>query len=199
MIAIIDYGIGNLRSVQKAFEHIGETAEVTGDPGRIRAASHVLLPGVGAFAAGMRGLAQTGLDQAVRQAAASGKPLLGICLGMQLLFEGSEEGGDPRGLGLIPGRVTRMRPNGLKVPHVGWNDLSLADSPLWAGLGSHPYAYFVHSYYLADAHAPCAIATATYGAPFVAAVHQGNLWGMQFHPEKSGDAGLTMLRNFARL
>ncbi len=199
MIAIIDYGIGNLRSVQKAFEHIGETAEVTSDPARIRSASHVLLPGVGAFAAGMRGLTACGLEETVMQIAASGRPLLGICLGMQLLFEGSEEGGDPRGLGLISGRVTRMRPAGLKVPHVGWNDLTLTDAPLWDGLSGTSYAYFVHSYCQADVTARCVLATTTYGTPFVAAVRQDNLWGMQFHPEKSGDAGLTMLRNFARL
>ena len=196
MIAIVDYGMGNLRSVQKAFEFLGVPAEITADAGRIAQADHVVLPGVGAFRDAMRRLKDTGLDQAVSGAARRGVPLLGICLGMQLMFEHSEENGHYDGLGLFPGSVTRFPDAGLKIPHMGWNTLQTRPCPLFDG-GMRPFVYFVHSYCVADISDEWTAAICEYGIPFTAAVCRGNVMATQFHPEKSGDAGLDMLRRFA--
>ena len=196
MIAIIDYGMGNLRSVQKAFEFLGFEAVITDSPAAIAAADHVVLPGVGAFCDAMERLRQTGLDQAVLQAASSGKPLLGICLGMQMMFEHSEENGYYDGLGLFPGTITKFEDRGLKIPHMGWNTLKTRDCPLF-DQGDDPCVYFVHSYCMADVSDDFTAASCEYGQSFTAAVCRGNVMATQFHPEKSGEAGLNMLRRFA--
>jgi len=201
MIVIIDYGMGNLRSVQKAIEAVGHSAEVSADPEEVRRASHVILPGVGAFADAMAELRRTGLDQAFIAAVKAGKPCLGVCLGLQLLFDESLEDGEHAGLGLLPGRVVRFaeRP-GLKVPHMGWNTLRIRQPvPLLNGLGPEPSVYFVHSYH-AMPDRPTDIAAETdYPDPFAALVWRDNLMACQFHPEKSQQVGLTMYANFARL
>ena len=196
MIAIIDYGMGNLRSVQKAFEHLGFDACITDDAEQILSADHVVLPGVGAFRDAMSRLQETGLDSVVKQAAERGTPLLGICLGMQLMFEHSEENGFYDGLGLFPGTVTRFPAMGLKVPHMGWNQLQTRDCVLF-DRGDDPCVYFVHSYCMADISDEWTAATCDYGMPFTAVISRGNVMATQFHPEKSGDAGLRMLRRFA--
>ena len=196
MIAIIDYGMGNLRSVEKALAYLGQLSEITDDPKRVLAADHVILPGVGAFRDAMTRLKDTGLADAAREVARLKKPLLGICLGMQLLFEGSEEGGYHEGLGLLPGTVVRFPEMSLKVPHMGWNTLDTRDCVLFDG-GLHPYVYFVHSYFMPDVSPEWTAATATYGVPFTAVAQRENVLGAQFHPEKSGEDGLDMLRRFA--
>lgn len=200
MIALVDYGMGNLRSVEKACRLLGYACQITAKPEGLVKADAVILPGVGAFGQAMQNLRNTGLYLAVREAAASGKPFLGICLGMQLLFAESTEYGTHQGLGLLPGSVTRF-PEGLKVPHMGWNQLTYLRGPLFAGVPEQTPVYFVHSYF-----APTGAYTAAaceYSLPFSAAV-QGegnlcNLFGTQFHPEKSGEAGLRILGNFCRL
>jgi glutamine amidotransferase len=205
MITIVDYGVGNLRSVQKALERVGATAVVSDDPDALEAARGVVLPGVGAFGDGMAELRRRGLVEPLRRWAAAGRPLLGICLGMQLLFDSSEEMGDHQGLGLLPGRVVRFPPGDLKVPHVGWNQLRLAGSssqgkdPLLAGIADGAYAYFVHSYYAEPAEPGDVLATTDYGLSFAAVVGRGRVWGAQFHPEKSQEVGLQLLSNFWRL
>ena len=196
MIAIIDYGMGNLRSVQKAFQYLGCEATITDDPGCIRAADHVVLPGVGAFCDAMLRLRETGLDQSVLASAEAGKPLLGICLGMQMMFEASEENGHYQGLGLFPGTITRLEDHGLKIPHMGWNDIRTMDCPLFPK-GEDPCVYFVHSYCAAEIDDRWTAATCEYGQVFTAAVCRENVMATQFHPEKSGEAGLAMLRRFA--
>ena len=191
MIAIVDYGAGNLHSVSKALAALGLEARVTGDPGEIEAARAVVLPGVGAFGDCMGGLRERGLVETVRRAAGSGRPFLGICLGMQLLFEWGEEGDGGPGLGLLPGRVVRLEPEGLKIPQMGWNSLQLTrPSPLWEEMTPGTYVYFVHSYHARPADPSVVAATVDYGGEVVAAVERGNLFGVQFHPEKSGRAGL---------
>lgn len=199
MIAIIDYGVGNLRSVEKAFAAVGAKAVITRKPAVIRGASHVVLPGVGAFRDAMAELQAHGLEDAVRETVASDKPFLGICLGMQLLFEKSYEDGEHRGLGILPGEITSI--TGVrKVPHMGWNALEMTPGcPLFAGHAESVMAYFVHSYYLAEAPQEIVAARTEYGQDFVSAVWRGNLFATQFHPEKSGAAGLKMLKNFAEL
>jgi imidazole glycerol-phosphate synthase subunit HisH len=206
MIAIIDYGMGNLRSVQKAFERVGARAEMVTTPEQIRQAEKVVLPGVGAFRDAIAHLREQGLVEPVVEAAQSGRPFLGICLGLQLLFDVSYEDGEYRGLGVIPGRVTRFdftntpQTADLKIPHMGWNQLIWSEPcPLLRGLSSGAYFYFVHSYTCvpADPALPCG--RCEYGYEFVAMVWQGSLFATQFHPEKSQEAGLTMLRNFADL
>ncbi|MBI3811073.1 MAG: imidazole glycerol phosphate synthase subunit HisH [Nitrospirae bacterium] len=199
MIAIIDYGMGNLRSVSKAFERLGWTTAVTRDPRVIADASHVVLPGVGAFPDCMRNLEQMGLIDPIRHALSSGKPFLGICLGLQLLFTESEEFGVHKGLGWIRGRVVRFKNNGLKVPHMGWNTVTIQKpTPVLDGLPSDAMVYFVHSYYVAPDD-PGLIATTTeYGIPFASSIAVGNVFACQFHPEKSQAVGLMLLGNFAR-
>ena len=198
MIAIIDYGVGNLFNVIKAFEFLGMKTIVTKDPLEVVSASHVILPGVGAFDDAAFSLRKTGMDKAVYAAAAAGIPLLGICLGMQLLFESSAEGGKEKGLSLLPGRLERFD-NELKVPHMGWNRLQLKKKCLlFNDLPENPYAYFVHSYYL-PVDKEVTVATADYGLPISAVVQKDNIYGTQFHPEKSSSAGLKMLENFASL
>ncbi len=201
-ILIIDFGMGNIRSVQKAFEHLGHAAEISSDPAAAAAADKLILPGVGAFADAMARLRAAGWDAAVRDHVARGKPLLGICLGLQLLFERSHEDGLHAGLGLLAGEVVRFPSQpGLKVPHMGWNTLTLVrpDCPLFRDLPPQPAVYFVHSYYAVPGDPGVVAATADYPTPFAAAVWQDNMLATQFHPEKSQRIGLQMLDNFAKL
>ena len=201
MITIIDYGMGNLRSVQKAFEAVGHGAVVTSDPEHVRRASRVILPGVGAFADAADELRRTGLGDAFREAVAAGKPCLGVCLGLQLLFDASEEDGEHPGLGLLPGRVVRFRgAPGLKVPHMGWNTLRVRrPAPLLRGVGESPSVYFVHSYHARADRDSDVAAEADHPDPFPAVVWRDNLSACQFHPEKSQGLGLAMYANFAAL
>ena len=201
MIAIIDYGMGNLRSVQKALEAVGHGATVTSDPDQVRRASKVILPGVGAFADAVAELRRTGLGEAFAEAVRLGKPCLGVCLGLQLLFDVSEEDGEHRGLALIPGRVVRFDPEpGLKIPHMGWNTLRVRKpSPLLEGLEPEPSVYFVHSYYARPDDPGDVVAESDHPRPFAAMVERGNLAAAQFHPEKSQRVGLAMYANFAGL
>lgn len=196
-IAIIDYGAGNLRSVERGLAFVGAPGRVTGDPAAIEAADGIVLPGVGAFEAGMRQLAP--LQRVIRARIDAGVPFLGICLGMQMLYEASEEGGLVPGLGVVPGRVTRFDGR-LKVPHMGWNSLSLRkEHPLLAGIPDGAYVYFVHSYRAGVNDGT--VASTEYGGPFtaIAANAAGNAVGTQFHPEKSGAVGLRMLKNFTSM
>lgn len=202
MIAIVDYGVGNLFSLKSSFAAIGYPAKVTGDLERIRSADKVILPGVGAFEDAAKKLHDTGLDSAVKDAAKAGKPLLGICLGMQMLFDKSLEYGEHQGLGLINGTVEPIEgviPGGLKIPHIGWNALHLyGESPIFKYTKEGDCVYFVHSYYGAT-YAENVIADTEYGAPLTAAVQSGSVFGCQFHPEKSGDVGLDILRAFCEI
>jgi glutamine amidotransferase len=192
--------VGNLRSVQKALERVGAQAEVTSDPALLDRAQGVVLPGVGAFGDGMEHLRGRGLVGPVLRQVEQGKPLLGICLGMQLLFDESEEMGQHRGLGLLPGRVVRFPEGELKVPHIGWNQLQVVkgspEADLLAGMRQAAHAYFVHSYYAAPDDPGDILATTEYGVEFASVVGRGQIWGAQFHPEKSQDVGLRLLRNF---
>ncbi len=200
MVGIIDYGVGNLFSLQSSFRAIGQEAFVSGDPEALSKADRLVLPGVGAFEDAAKKLCSSGLDAFVRQQAAKGKPLLGICLGMQLLFEKSYEYGEHEGLGLLKGQVVPMEnriPNGLKIPHMGWNALQVSRGRLLEGLDG-AYVYFVHSFFADGCEASLAAVT-EYGIPITAAVEQENLFGCQFHPEKSGKAGLEILRAFCRM
>lgn len=198
MIAIIDYGMGNLHSVSKAVERLGFMAVVTADEQTILSADGAILPGVGAFGDAMDHLRSSGLQDVVLRFAATGKPLLGICLGMQLLFSRSEEHGLHDGLNLLPGSVIRFQ-GGFKVPHMGWNKLQFCGtSPLFEGL-HEGYVYFVHSYHALSDAAGDLLATTDYYGPVAAIVGRGNLYGMQFHPEKSGELGMKLLGNFLRL
>lgn len=202
MVAIIDYGVGNLFSLRSSFAAIGEEAEVTGDAARIAQADRVILPGVGAFADAYAKLCESGMDEAVRRAVKSGKPVMGICLGMQLLFERSYEYGEHPGLGLLEGEVVGMEgrlPGGLAIPHIGWNALRIKrPGGVLKYVEEGDCVYFVHSYYAEN----CAVsltATAEYGLELTAAVQRENLYGCQFHPEKSGKVGLGILRAFCEL
>ncbi len=200
LIAVVDHGAGNLRSVEKAFQYIGCHAAVTDDPSAILRADAVVLPGVGAFADVMKRLETLGLLGVVREVIERGKPFLGICLGMQLLFDFSEEGQEKTaGLGVFRGTVRRLpAQKGLKVPHVGWNLLDIkGDSPLFKNLDGAPYVYFVHSYCVCAEDRSIAAASARHGIEFDAAVSSGNVHAVQFHPEKSGRIGLAVLRGFA--
>jgi len=201
MITILDYGMGNLRSVQKAIEAVGHRAYVTGDPDKVRSASKVILPGVGAFADAAAELRRTGLGEAFCEAVRDGRPCLGVCLGLQLLFDASEEDGEHRGLGLLPGRVVRFDSGlGVKVPHMGWNTLRvLRPNPLLVGLEPEPSVYFVHSYFARPDRPDDVIAESDHPRPFAAMVGRDNLIGCQFHPEKSQRVGLAMYANFAAL
>src|SRR3974390_844311 len=194
MIVIIDYGMGNLRSVQKAIEAVGHSASVTSDPDRVRTASRVILPGVGAFADAMAELRRTGLGEAFVDAVRAGKPCLGVCLGLQLLFDTSSEDGEHTGFGLLPGKVIRFAPRpGLKIPHMGWNTLRvLRPVPLLHDLDPEPSVYFVPSYHAAPDRREDVAAEADYPEPFAALVWRENLMACQFHPEKSQRVGLAM-------
>jgi len=205
MIAIVDYGMGNLRSVQKAFEKVGVAAEITDDFRLIENAKGVVLPGVGAFKDCYDGLVSRGLGTLMKDIALSGRPFLGICVGLQLLFDYGEEGAGSPGLGILPGKVVRFadaRETGLKVPHMGWNQLNPVEGrnlALFEGVSPNPYAYFVHSYYAVPEDDGVVLARCTYGIEYPAMVGRGNLFAVQFHPEKSQADGIQMLRNFARL
>lgn len=216
MITLVDYGIGNLRSLEKAFQAVGVEVLRTHDADAIRRAERLVVPGVGAFGACVNTVRAMGLETPIKQAVADGVPLLGVCVGMQMLFETSAEMGAHEGLGLLPGSVVRF-PDGmteddedpqtgtltqrlLKVPHMGWSAVApTGDAPLFDGLGANPHFYFVHSYHAAPAEASDVIGTAHYGVDFPAVVGRGRVFGAQFHPEKSQHAGLRLLRNFARL
>jgi imidazole glycerol-phosphate synthase subunit HisH len=196
-LAIIDYGVGNLRSVEKAFAATGRLAVVSSDERVLRSAERLVLPGVGAFAACMGALASRGFDQLVLERVAAGAPLLGVCVGMQMLFEESEEFGLSKGLGLLRGRVRRFA-NDLLVPQVGWNQVEQRGShPLLAGVEEGSFFYFVHSYYCEPAEAGVVLGETFYGAPYASVVARANVCGVQFHPEKSQAAGLRLLKNFA--
>lgn len=202
MIAIVDYGVGNIFSLRCSFEKIGENAVLSGDADVIRRADKIILPGVGAFGDAAMKLASCGLWQVVIDEARSGKPLMGICLGMQLLFDKSYEYGEHAGLGLIHGCVKPIAdviPAGYKIPHIGWNALDIVrDCPLLGQIKSGEHVYFVHSFYATDCENDT-VATTEYGAPLTAAVASRNIYGMQFHPEKSGDVGLRILKAFCEL
>lgn len=202
MLAVIDYGAGNLRSVLHALNHLGaEHVRVVREPGDLKAATKIILPGVGAFGAGMQALHRQNLTQPIREAVLVGTPYLGICLGMQFLFERSDEMGDHQGLSLLSGHVTRFSPEiGLKIPHMGWNQLQQRrESPLLKNLPPECYAYFVHSYYCVPADPADVVATVDYGIDFTAVVQRGNIYGVQFHPEKSQRTGLQILANFLEI
>ncbi len=203
MIAIIDYGVGNLFSLTCSFKSIGADICVTSDPDLIAKAERIILPGVGAFEDAARKLRQSGLDRVIKEECAKGKPLLGICLGMQMLFEKSYEYGEHEGLGLIKGNIRPISdviPKGMKIPHIGWNALSFGNKKdgLFKYLNEGDFVYFVHSYYGADCD-DSVIATAEYGVPLTAAVRKDNVCGVQFHPEKSEKAGLAILKAFCEI
>lgn len=204
MIAIIDYGMGNLRSVQKAFEYLGAEARIISDPADVQVADAIVLPGVGAFGAAMQRLNESGLTPALQRAIEAGKPFLGICLGLQLLFEESAESPGVAGLSLLKGRVVGFEQTpgfAMRIPHMGWSRLRLAskENPLWQGVADGAYVYFVHSFYPEPAE-PCVItAWCEYGVRFACAVGYKNLHAVQFHPEKSSTVGLQILRNFCEL
>lgn len=201
MIAIIDYDAGNLKSVEKALALLGQESTVTRDRKEILGADKVILPGVGAFGDAMEQLKKYELDRVIREVAGEGRPLLGICLGLQLFFEGSEESAGVEGLGLLRGRIVRFDESyGLKIPHIGWNSLRLQnDGRLFSGISDESYVYFVHSYYLKAEDAGIVKAVTEYGDTVHASVEQGNVFACQFHPEKSSAVGLSILKNFAAL
>ena len=201
MIAIIDYDAGNIRSVEHALAALKFPAAVTRDPAVIRKADKVILPGVGAFGDAMEKLESYGLTEVIREVVAAGKPFLGICLGLQLMFDESEETPGVKGLSLLPGRIVRIpEGDGRKIPHIGWNDLSFPKkSRLFEGIPEGSYVYFVHSYYLEAKDPGDVAATTEYGAHIHASVEHGNLFACQFHPEKSGDVGLRILTNFCNM
>jgi glutamine amidotransferase len=206
MITIIDYGMGNLRSVQKGFEKVGFEAKVTADPADVRSADKLVLPGVGAFKDCMDNLREGGFVEPILRHVEAGKPFFGICLGLQLLFSESEEFGHHQGLGIIPGKVVRfpadMRIEGenLKVPHMGWNQISLQqDIPLFRGVADGTSVYFVHSYYVVPDDAKAVATITDYGMPFCSAICRDNVMATQFHPEKSQQVGLQILKNFGEM
>lgn len=202
MLAIVDYGVGNLYSLASSLGVLGVEYEVAAEPARLREASHIILPGVGAFADAAEKLRQSGMWTAVLEEARRGKPLLGICLGMQMLFDKSYEYGEHAGLGLIPGEVCPLIDDiapGLKVPHIGWNRLDVRrDDPLFRYFENGRHVYYVHSFYARHCEADT-LATSDYSIPVTGAVRRGSVYGVQFHPEKSGDAGLGLLRAFAEM
>ena len=201
MIAIIDYDAGNLKSVEKALAYIGEESVITGEREEILKADKVILPGVGSFGDAMANLKRLGLDDVIREVAANGTPFLGICLGLQLLFESSEETPGVEGLGILKGKVLRIPDKeGLKIPHIGWNSLKLSNNGrLFQGMTGEPYVYFVHSYYLQAENPAIVKATTDYSTCIHASVEQGNVFACQFHPEKSSAVGLQILKNFAAI
>lgn len=200
MVAIIDYDAGNLSSVGKALQYLGEDVTITRDKEELLRADKVILPGVGAFADAMEKLHHYDLVDTIHRIVDNKTPFLGICLGLQLLFERSEEGTGTRGLGILEGRIVRIPDTGLKIPHIGWNSLSIKkDAALFQGVNDGAYVYFVHSYYLHAEDESIVKATTEYGTCIHASVEKDNIFACQFHPEKSGDVGLTILRNFAAL
>lgn len=203
MVAVIDYGVGNLFSLKSSFSAIGEDVTVTGNPKEIKKADRIILPGVGAFGDAAKKLKLSGLDEVLTEEAEKGTPIMGICLGMQLLFEKSYEYGVHQGLGLIKGDVVPLSekiPSGLKIPHIGWNELIIKDasSPIFKRIGDGAHVYFVHSFYAANCE-ESVIADTEYGAPITAAVANKNVFGCQFHPEKSGNVGLNILKAFCEI
>ncbi len=201
MIVVVDYGMGNLRSVEKALEKVGADVVISRDSEQIRTADHLVLPGVGAFPECMKNLTGLKLVQPIREFIGSGKPFLGICLGLQLLFDESDEFGLHEGLGIIPGRVTAFdRGMNLKIPHMGWNSINVRKNvPIFADVDNESFVYFVHSYYVIPTHIEDAATTTNYGIDFVSSVARDNIFAVQFHPEKSQDIGLKILKNFASL
>lgn len=206
-IAVIDYGMGNLRSVAKALELAGAKANVTSLPGDVARAQAVVFPGVGSFGPAVRNIERIGLKESLNEAIRMGKPFLGICLGFQLLFDSSEENRSSRGLGVIPGRVVKFGRStkgsagrALKVPHMGWNRVTVnrKNSAMFAGIADRSFFYFVHSYYGYPQEKNAVAGSTEYGVRFCSAVAAGNVWGCQFHPEKSGDTGLKLLKNFVK-
>jgi imidazole glycerol-phosphate synthase subunit HisH len=200
-IAVVDYGMGNRRSVEKALEHVGASAIVSSDPTRLRAACGLVVPGVGAFPRAMERLRELGLDELLRERVAAGTPVMGICLGMQLAFERSSEQGGSEGLGILAGEVRPLQAGSLKLPHIGWNEVRFTNpgSRLLAGLPPRCAFYHVHSLAPVPAHTADVLGIAEYGAPFATAVERGSFYGVQFHPEKSSAAGLRLLVNFASI
>ena len=199
MIAIMDYGVGNLFSVEKAFLYLGADAMITNDAEVLRQADKIVLPGVGAFGDCMKNLQASGMIPVLKERVQAGVPLLGICVGLQILFEGSDESPEAEGLGFFQGRVRKIQADGLKIPHMGWNSLEVrrsAKPDLFAGLPENPFVYFVHSYHAVPEDGEIVTATADYGERLTAAVAKGNICATQFHPEKSGDVGLDILKNF---
>ena len=200
MIAIIDYGAGNLHSVKNALDFLGAQSIITGDKETILGADKVILPGVGSFGDAMRALKANGLDMVVKEVAKSNKPLLGICLGLHMLFEESEESEEEKGLGIFKGKVVRIPDCGLKIPHMGWNNITLTKDSKILGLSQNsPYVYFVHSYYITTPQTDIISAYTEYGARLDVAVEKDNIFATQFHPEKSGDAGMNILSRFINL
>lgn len=200
MIAIIDYDAGNVKSVEKAVEHLGYDAKLTRSREDILAADHIILPGVGAFGDAMRRLDEYDLIQTIKDATKADIPFLGICLGLQLMFDSSEESPGVQGLSLLPGKVVRIPDKGLKVPHIGWNSLEFPNKGrLFEGIAENSYVYFVHSYYLQADDSDIVTATTEYAAHIHASVEKGNVFATQFHPEKSSDVGLKMLENFLNI
>lgn len=209
MITIVDYGMGNLRSVEKGFEKVGFSAQITDDPRNIATAERLVLPGVGAFRDCMSNLREGGFIDPIKEFVASGRPFLGICLGLQLLFSTSEEFGNYAGMGIIPGSVKRFSAQmpddegeegqTLKVPHMGWNQITHRDIPLFKGVKQGSFVYFVHSYYVRPDDSEAVAATTDYGVEFCSAICRDNVMATQFHPEKSQQVGLTMLKNFGEL
>jgi len=198
-IAIIDYGVGNLRSVEKAFTSQGVNATVTRDEKVLRDADKLVLLGVGAFGYAMESLRKLGFDRLVIEAANAGKPIIGLCVGLQMMFEEGHEFGAHRGLGLLPGRVVKF-PEGVRVPHVGWNQVEFKqDHPIFGGLPDQSFFYFVHSYYVEPTDTSCVMGKTDYAQPFASICGRGNVLGVQFHPEKSQAAGLKLLNNFAQM
>ena len=200
MIAIIDYGAGNLQSVKKALDYIGCQSEITDDKRKINAASHIILPGVGSFGDAMECIKERGLEGTIKRAADGSKPFLGICLGLQLLFEKSDESPGVEGLGIFPGSITQIpKDMGLKVPHMGWNSVKITQkNGIFDGIDDDTYFYFVHSFYLGDAADSDVAAATEYGVNIQCAVQRGKVAATQFHPEKSGEAGLRLLSNFIK-
>ncbi len=200
-LAVVDYGMGNRRSVEKAIEHVGARAVVSADPDSLRSVAGLVVPGVGAFPRAMERLRELGLDELLRERVRAGIPVLGICLGMELAFDSSMELGGAEGLGLIAGEVRRLDAAGLKLPHIGWTEVAFTkpESPLVAGLPARCAFYHVHSFAPVPARQEDTLGTAQYGSPFVSAVQSGSFYGVQFHPEKSSAPGLRLLANFARI